>query len=218
MRDHSDWIAESVNISMHNSSVLLPRGQSFCNKTDLLTALFLQLETRSPKGRNRRLPPGLEASKGNANPPWNLIGRVLAKVKKQGANVILIAPVWPSQPWYPKLLGLLVSCPLRIDPHQEEAMVAEQQPHVVPLLAVWPISGKTTLVRNFQGRLQTSYLHGDNNNLHNQTTPCAKNGSVSGPIEDVVNFLAHLFHDKYQYWSLNAYRSAIASMHTPVNQ
>lgn len=40
---------------------------------------------------------------------------------------------------------------------------------------------------------------------------------VSGPIEDVVNFLAHLHHEGYQYRSLNAYRSAIASMHTHVD-
>ena len=40
---------------------------------------------------------------------------------------------------------------------------------------------------------------------------------ISGPIEDVVNFLAHLFNEGYQYHSLNAYRSAIASMHTPID-
>ena len=39
---------------------------------------------------------------------------------------------------------------------------------------------------------------------------------VSGPIEDVVNFLAHLHETGYQYRSLNAYRSAIASMHAPI--
>uniref|UniRef100_A0A1X7TH61 Core-binding (CB) domain-containing protein n=1 Tax=Amphimedon queenslandica TaxID=400682 RepID=A0A1X7TH61_AMPQE len=39
---------------------------------------------------------------------------------------------------------------------------------------------------------------------------------VSGLIEDVVNFLAHLYKEGYQYRSLNAYRSAIASMHTPI--
>uniref|UniRef100_A0A1X7UKX7 Core-binding (CB) domain-containing protein n=1 Tax=Amphimedon queenslandica TaxID=400682 RepID=A0A1X7UKX7_AMPQE len=39
---------------------------------------------------------------------------------------------------------------------------------------------------------------------------------ISGPIEDVVSFLAHLYKDGYQYRSLNAYRSAIASMHTPI--
>ena len=40
---------------------------------------------------------------------------------------------------------------------------------------------------------------------------------VSGPIEDVVNFLAHLFNEGYQYRSLNSYRSAIASMHAPID-
>ena len=38
---------------------------------------------------------------------------------------------------------------------------------------------------------------------------------VSGPIEDVVNFLAFLHGEGYQYTSLNSYRSAIASMHAP---
>ena len=40
---------------------------------------------------------------------------------------------------------------------------------------------------------------------------------VSGPIEDVVNFLAQLHTEGYQYRSLNSYRSAIASMHTPID-
>ena len=40
---------------------------------------------------------------------------------------------------------------------------------------------------------------------------------VSGLIEDMVNFLAHLYKEGYQYRSLNAYRSAIASMHTPID-
>ena len=40
---------------------------------------------------------------------------------------------------------------------------------------------------------------------------------LSGPIEDVVNFLADLFADGYQYQSLNAYRSAISSTHENVN-
>ena len=48
---------------------------------------------------------------------------------------------------------------------------------------------------------------------------CTERGSdpVSGPIEEVVNFLAHLYGKGYQYRSLNAYRSAIASMHTQID-
>uniref|UniRef100_A0A1X7VE33 Tyr recombinase domain-containing protein n=1 Tax=Amphimedon queenslandica TaxID=400682 RepID=A0A1X7VE33_AMPQE len=40
---------------------------------------------------------------------------------------------------------------------------------------------------------------------------------VSGPIEDFVNFLAELHYQGYQYRSLCAYRSAIASMHSPID-
>ena len=38
-----------------------------------------------------------------------------------------------------------------------------------------------------------------------------------GPVEDVVNFLAELFAKGYQYRSLNAYRSAISSIHQKVD-
>ena len=41
--------------------------------------------------------------------------------------------------------------------------------------------------------------------------------STKGPIADVVNFLAELFHQGYQYHSLNAYRSAISSVHEKVD-
>ena len=34
--------------------------------------------------------------KGFANPPWNLVQRVLTKAQNQGAEVILVAPVWES--------------------------------------------------------------------------------------------------------------------------
>ena len=48
---------------------------------------------------------------------------------------------------------------------------------------------------------------------------CTERGfdPVSGPIEDVVSFLAHLYSEGYQYCPLGAYRSAIASLHTPVD-
>ena len=39
----------------------------------------------------------------------------------------------------------------------------------------------------------------------------------SGPIAQVANFLAHLYKDGYQYSSVNAYRSAISSVHEKVD-
>ena len=47
---------------------------------------------------------------------------------------------------------------------------------------------------------------------------CSERGSnpVSGPVAEIANFLAHLFKQGYQSRSLNAYRSAIASVHDKV--
>lgn len=38
---------------------------------------------------------------GWANPPFNLVGPVVTKIVEQGAAVTLVAPHWPSQPWWP---------------------------------------------------------------------------------------------------------------------
>ena len=40
---------------------------------------------------------------------------------------------------------------------------------------------------------------------------------ATGPIEDVINFLAYLHKEGYQYWSLNSYRSAISAVHAEVD-
>ena len=40
---------------------------------------------------------------------------------------------------------------------------------------------------------------------------------IRGPIAHVLNFLAELFDQDYQYGSLNSYRSAISSVHQKVD-
>ena len=48
---------------------------------------------------------------GYANPPWNLVGRILLQVQAQRVTIILVAPVWKTQAWYPTLLGMLMDLP-----------------------------------------------------------------------------------------------------------
>ena len=43
-----------------------------------------------------------------ANPPWTLIGRVLAKIAEDGARVLLVTPHWKEAPWYELLMELTV--------------------------------------------------------------------------------------------------------------
>ena len=48
---------------------------------------------------------------------------------------------------------------------------------------------------------------------------CSGQGSdpFAGPVSEVANFLASLYGEGYQYNSVNAYRSAISSVHDKVD-
>ncbi|XP_016423541.1 uncharacterized protein LOC107752164 [Sinocyclocheilus rhinocerous] len=46
-----------------------------------------------------------------AFPPINILPLVLCKIREEGASVILIAPNWLNQPWFPVLTELLVAPP-----------------------------------------------------------------------------------------------------------
>lgn len=46
-----------------------------------------------------------------ANPPFILIPRLLAKVRREKARLTLVAPVWPSQPWWPSLTRMIATPP-----------------------------------------------------------------------------------------------------------
>ena len=96
--------------------------------------------------------------KGFANPPWCLISRVLSHARRQQAQLILVAPVWKGQTWYPVLLEMLWDFPRLIAP----AIDLIQRPsgsrmEMAPQLAMWPVSGNDSQVVAFQKRLQSQW-------------------------------------------------------------
>ena len=52
--------------------------------------------------------------RGFAYPPFGLLGRVLAKVRREQATITLVAPLWMKAPWFPDLLDLVVKMPLKL--------------------------------------------------------------------------------------------------------
>jgi ribonuclease HI len=94
-----------------------------------------------------------------AFPPFSLLPRVLAKILKDQAMVLLIAPVWPTQTWYPLLLRLLADVPFLL-PRSERLPHDQRQLH--PLrdtleLAGWKLSGKPSQQEAFlRSRLPSS--------------------------------------------------------------
>ena len=45
-------------------------------------------------------------------PPFSLVGRVIQKIREDKATAILVAPLWPTQSWYPTVLNMLVGYPI----------------------------------------------------------------------------------------------------------
>ena len=108
----------------------------------------------------------------------------------------------------------------RLLPGDQEFIMRQGTPNLV----VWPISGNPSQHEEFLQRLQnSSYLHGDKRPnpattrcLHDWCKQKDRNPTV-GPVEDIINFLATLFSEGYQYCSLNSYRSAISATHAKVD-
>ena len=51
-----------------------------------------------------------------AYPPTSLIRACLNKVRTENVEIVLIAPVWPNQEWFPDLLDLSIDFPISLPP------------------------------------------------------------------------------------------------------
>lgn len=192
MRDHSDWkLNPNVFQRIHSRFPSL--------NVDLFAS---RLSHQLPRYFSWRPDPQAEATdaflqnweviSGYANPPWNLIGRVLSTVEDQRSRTILVAPIWPSQAWYPSLLKLLVAPPLRIKPQKNLILEVREGclPDLVPPLAVWNISGNVTQTSTFQKRLHpSSSLRGD------RSRPSHMTHCVASGLAGVLNGTEIPFQD-----------------------
>ena len=128
---------------------------------------------------------------GYAFPPFAMIGKCLQKIQQEQASLLLIAPTWCTQPWYPVLLDLLVAHPLLLprgadllrDPFNRLHPLKDLQ------LAAWKISGNNMLTKEYQRDLPNlSWQAG----AMVQTLPISQHGQdgVAGVInEKLIPFL-----------------------------
>ena len=130
--------------------------------------------------------------RGYANPPWNLVGRVLNRIQQQQVTLVLVAPVLKSQPWYPILLEMLVDFPILL-PHMEDLIIPthpEGVPGVLPQLAAWLISGNVSITKIFQRKALSCCLHHGDRSLPNPMTHYPGSG-----LTGVINGIQISFQD-----------------------
>ena len=98
-----------------------------------------------------------------AFPPFSLIGRVLTKVRKEKARLILVTPLWQAQSWYVTLLQMSIKDPLLL-PQQYKDLLKNTSGQIHPLvtdkslqLGAWMVSGNIWQQKEYYSRMQTLY-------------------------------------------------------------
>ncbi len=110
-----------------------------------------------------------------AFPPFCLIGMSIKKCLEDQATIVLIAPVWQNQHWYPALLTSLYQAPILIPQNADLLTDAVGQLHPLVVqqrlqLAAWPISGEMVKTQEFQRKLPVSFQTQYVQNLRKHTT------------------------------------------------
>lgn len=115
-----------------------------------------------------------------AFPPFSLIPKCLSKITQDKARGILIAPLWPTQTWFPTLLQHLYQQPWIYAPRMDLLRhPSHNKPH--PLcrklcLMVCPLSGNTTETWAFQQTLPKFSWPLGENRLKNSMTRISGGG------------------------------------------
>lgn len=112
--------------------------------------------------------------------PFSLLGKILMKVEEDKAEMLLVAPIWTTQYWFPRLLRLSVDCP-RILPKQRLLSLPQDLSVVHPLqekmnLTVFRLSGNRLKTKAFQTQLQTLFCPHGEVELKNNIGVITKNG------------------------------------------
>lgn len=93
--------------------------------------------------------------KGYAFPPFALIARCLAKLRKEKAELVLVCPLWFSQPWFPLLLNMACDTPLIFRFRPDLLVSCSGAPHPLTInnsliLSAWKLSGDVSSGKAFR--------------------------------------------------------------------
>ena len=96
----------------------------------------------------------------------------------QKAQVVLVVLVWKSQPWYPVLLNMLWEFPrwILLLRNMAQNPAELDLPRLTLQLAVWPISGRSSVTVAFQRKLQTFFWPPGGPSQSNPITHTSENG------------------------------------------
>ncbi len=109
---HGEWRLHPLTVKIIWSVFGRAEVNLFASAENTHCPLFYSL-THSPLGVDA-LAHSWPKVRKYAFPPVKLLPRVLCKIREEKESVLLVAPKWPNQPWFPELVDMLVAPPWAI--------------------------------------------------------------------------------------------------------
>jgi hypothetical protein len=116
-------------------------------------------------------------------PPFSLINKILQKLEEDHGEAVLVAPIWPTQTWWPSLLRMITGTCYKL-PNPQKILYLPQKPDKIhPLkkmkLGVFPISGRPWQTKESTDQLETSSLNHGDSAQRSSTTRTSHSGWIS---------------------------------------
>ena len=216
---------ESIDISEDRSTVWSTRSGPVCLQTDNPTTDIFQLEARPICSGDRFLPPRLDYKKricestlvhGRSN---IVTGQIPTGSNCVGDTSLESPTMEPGTSEHGNRLS-------EIDTRQSSSSQSVSSRDVPSTSRMAYLRERYTseklsedatalMLKSWRSKTNKSY----DSLFGRWSSWCSERGSdpISGPITEVLNFLADLHKQGYQYRSLNSYRSAISSVHEKID-
>ena len=163
-------------------------------------------------------------------PPFSLLGRCLQKIAMDQTECIVLISNWPTQPYYSRVMEMLVSLPLVL-PTRPQLLQLPHDPRrrhpLFPRLQLLPckLSGNPLRAKTFQDTLPRLSSHLGAQEHRSSIKPISGNkwlnycceralDSLHPSVAGVIQFLTTLFKKDLSYSLLNTPRSALSTVIT----
>lgn len=125
-------------------------------------------------------------------PPFSLLAQCIKKIERDKAEAIVVAPLWPTQVWFARMLQMLVNSPIVIKA-ADNLLTLPYKEMKHPLrktlnLMVCRISGETTKSKEFLETQPIYYSHHGESELKNSTVDTLRNGFCTVVKNKLIKF------------------------------
>ena len=141
----------------------------------------------------------------HAFPPFSLITRVLQKIQEEKATGLLLVAKWPTQPWWPKLMQMLIQAPTSQETVSDSMSLVRRY-----------LNGKglstTAAKESWRSGTRKQYA----TYLQKWRRYCSSRGvdPICPSVEGGINYLAELYDSGIGYSAINTARSVVSSIVT----